>query len=90
MSNTERQRQFRERHPGYYQRLHAQRRAAICERVAQQAALAQAQKQLAMQIKLAEKPMLMLPAPAVMNVFDLNLPIQQRERVAIPLESNHA
>ena len=28
MSNTERQRLFRERHPGYYQRLHAKRRAA--------------------------------------------------------------
>jgi hypothetical protein len=90
MSNTERQRQFRKRHPGYYQRLHAKRRAAICERVAQQAALAQAQKQLALQIKLAEKPMLMLPAPVELNVFEFNLPIQQRERVAIPLESNHA
>ena len=27
MSNTERQRQFRERNPGYYGRLHARRRA---------------------------------------------------------------
>jgi len=29
MSNTERQRLFRERHPGYYQRLHAKRRARV-------------------------------------------------------------
>src|SRR3954453_12308703 len=29
VSNTERQRQFRERHPGYYARLQAQRRAPL-------------------------------------------------------------
>jgi len=29
MTNTERQRLFRQRHPGYYQRLHAKRRAMI-------------------------------------------------------------
>jgi hypothetical protein len=29
MSNTERQRRFRERNPGYYQRLHAKRRAEV-------------------------------------------------------------
>ena len=29
MSNTERQRRFRERHPGYYARLKATRRAAL-------------------------------------------------------------
>jgi len=29
MSNTERQRRFRERNPGYYQRLHAKRRAQV-------------------------------------------------------------
>lgn len=28
VSNTERQRQFRERNPGYYRRLHAKRRGA--------------------------------------------------------------
>jgi len=28
-SNAERQREFRQRHPGYYQRLHAKRRAAV-------------------------------------------------------------
>lgn len=29
MSNTERQRRFRKRNPGYYQRLHAKRKAAV-------------------------------------------------------------
>jgi hypothetical protein len=29
MSNTERQRRFRERNPGYYGRLHRKRKAAI-------------------------------------------------------------
>lgn len=29
MSNTERQRRFRERNPGYYKRLHAKRRAQV-------------------------------------------------------------
>ena len=29
MTNTERQRQFRERNPGYYGRLHAKRKAAL-------------------------------------------------------------
>jgi hypothetical protein len=39
MSNAERQRQFRERHPGYYARLHARRRAG--EKAAAEAAGAQ-------------------------------------------------
>ena len=51
MSNTERQRLFRQRHPGYYKRLHAKRTAAINEGLAIKAALQ------------AVKPMLMLPAP---------------------------
>lgn len=29
MSNTERQREFRRRNPGYYKRLHARRRSAL-------------------------------------------------------------
>ena len=33
VSNTERQRQFRQRNPGYYQRLHAKRRAALKARI---------------------------------------------------------
>lgn len=38
MSNTERQRRFRKRHPGYYQRLHAKRRAGGKAAVARQRA----------------------------------------------------
>ncbi|MBC8107759.1 MAG: hypothetical protein H7Z14_14295 [Anaerolineae bacterium] len=54
MSNYERQQLFRERHPGYYQRLHAKRRAAMEARIAAgQALVAQA----------ATREPLMLPAP---------------------------
>ena len=35
MTNAERQAEFRRRNPGYYQRLHAQRRAALKARMAQ-------------------------------------------------------
>ena len=45
MSNVERQRRFRERHPGYYGRLHRKRKAGIKARLAQQRAAAQAQAQ---------------------------------------------
>lgn len=56
MSNTERQRAFRERNPGYYGRLHRQRKAEQRAFVAAH----NAAKQL-----VALKPMpLMLPAPA--------------------------
>ncbi len=44
MSNTERQRQFRERNPGYYQRLHAKRKAqvqALCEQLLRDKAIAE-------------------------------------------------
>lgn len=59
MSNTERQRQFRERNPGYYQRLHAKRRAAI---KAGLAALRVREQEQAMAVR---REPLMLPAPAV-------------------------
>jgi hypothetical protein len=75
VSNTERQRQFRERNPGYYGRLHARRRAAVNARVACAAnasALAEvpavaevavAQRALVEALAAAFKPVLMLPAP---------------------------
>ena len=62
VSNTERQRQFRERNPGYYRRLHAKRRAETKARVAalaEQAATA-VPEPLAFP---ATPPRLMLPAP---------------------------
>ena len=45
MSNIERQRRFRERHPGYYGRLHRKRRAFIKAILAQRGAEANAQAQ---------------------------------------------
>lgn len=54
MSNRERQRRFRERHPGYYQRLRARERADYEAMVAQRAAAAAVQREP-----------LALPAPAV-------------------------
>ncbi len=38
VSNTERQRAFRERNPGYYGRLHAKNRALIAARIAEEQA----------------------------------------------------
>jgi hypothetical protein len=55
MSNAERQRQFRERNPGYYGRLHARRRAAVRALDAQLSAAAQATA--------ARREPLLLPAP---------------------------
>jgi hypothetical protein len=57
-ANTERQRQFRERNPGYYARVHARRRAAASVPLVQLANIALANETRA-------EP-LMLPAPAIM------------------------
>jgi hypothetical protein len=59
MSNTERQRQFRERNPGYYGRLHAKRRAA------ETAALEAKRVALQAQAAVVKREPLLLPAPAV-------------------------
>ena len=56
MSNTERQRQFRERNPGYYGRLHAKRRVTLRAMAMQQAQPARAP--------------LMLPAPVETFLFE--------------------
>jgi len=56
MSNTERQRLFRQRHPGYYQRLHANRRAVS------DAGIAAMEQEKALSA-IAPRVMLMLPAP---------------------------
>jgi len=58
-SNTERQREFRERNPGYYGRLHAKRRAESNVMV------------LAMAIQQAQpaRAPLMLPAPVEQLIF---------------------
>jgi hypothetical protein len=55
MSNAERQRQFRERNPGYYGRLHRKRKAEVMALIAARTAAAEA---------MAARPApLMLPAP---------------------------
>jgi len=61
MSNTERQRKFRERNPGYYGRLHRKRKAEV-------AAFASARKAIAATIAVKREP-LMLPAPVEVLVF---------------------
>jgi hypothetical protein len=56
LSNAERQRQFRARHPNYYHRYRARRKAAIAGRLAVMAAPAAAEP-------------LALPAPVQMPLF---------------------
>jgi hypothetical protein len=58
ISNTERQRQFRERNPGYYRRLHARRRGKASLPLVQLVGLEAAKE-------IRREP-LMLPAPAVL------------------------
>jgi hypothetical protein len=64
MSNTERQRQFRERNPGYYGRLHAKSRAACKAHVA---AIREAER--AMAAMLAKSRQLLLPAPVELLII---------------------
>ncbi len=92
MSNTERQRQFRERNPGYYGRLHRKRNAACNAFAAMQAARAAA---LAQPVPVAlpiPAPMLMLPAPVETTLFaDLfTFAIPQRERELVPISREAA
>ena len=62
MSNAERQRRFRENHPGYYARLQAQRRAPLkAARAKVMAMLAEAHAAEA--AKAVKREPLMLPAP---------------------------
>ncbi len=64
MSNIERQRRFRERHPGYYDRYHASRRARI---KANGAAMAMATETVAEKVQPVALPAMVvrlaLPAP---------------------------
>ena len=67
MSNTERQRRFRERNPGYYGRLHRQRRAPIKAMLAQSwaEARARAQAEAEASVTAVKRVPLMLPAPVL-------------------------
>jgi len=74
-SNAQRQREFRERNPGYYQRLHAKRRADVDARLlATQAAAPQ-----------ASRAPLLLPAPVeTIEIPGMTIPaIGQREAIAL-------
>jgi len=53
-SNAERQREFRERNPGYYGRLHRKRKAEMLALLAQRASA---------EVVVAKREPLMLPAP---------------------------
>ena len=89
--NTERQRQFRERNPGYYQRWHARRRAVIKAGLAE--ARARAIETLA--LPAASEPLalpampvrLALPAPVETPLFIFSPP-RERELVPVCPESN--
>src|SRR5687768_3474619 len=79
VSNTERQREFRERNPGYYQRLHAKRRAEIKARAAQLEVAAPAPAPVpAPVIYTIPVPTwrLALPAPVVLPVLPALNPIE--------------
>jgi hypothetical protein len=78
MTNTQRQREFRRRNPGYYQRLHAQRRAGV---------LAYREKHRAIAAVMQEIPqVLMLPAPGQSSVIPMPVLIPHRERELVALQ----
>jgi hypothetical protein len=86
MSNAERQRQFRERNPGYYGRLHAKRRAAVRAFAAERVAAATP----------ARSAMLLLPAPVELllipglNAIPKTLAeLRERAPVPIPRQAAH-
>lgn len=87
VSNTERQRQFRQRNPGYYGRLHAKSRAESKARVAALLAAAE-QAALPEPVAIPVKPVLMLPAPvecpltAEVNALKAKLAALEAVRVA--------
>jgi hypothetical protein len=74
MSNTERQRRFRKRNPGYYGRLHRKRNAAIASLMA--AGAAEAQRAL------PAPAQLLLPAPVEQFLFP---DLAQRQAELVPV-----
>jgi len=88
VSNTERQRQFRERNPGYYARIQAKKRAASKAYVA-----AMQERQRAMAAMLAKSRQLLLPAPVELFVIPGVNAIPQTltaAREPAPLSVSHA
>jgi hypothetical protein len=89
-TNAQRQRDFRKRNPGYYGRLHARKRAATKASAAililkyhaiARGAVPEPEVTLALTAATAAKPMLCLPAPAV--VFSV---LPTREEIAARAE----
>jgi hypothetical protein len=84
VSNTERQRQFRQRNPGYYGRLKAKQRAASKAWVKERLAIAQGVAEI---LCAYLKTPLMLPAP----VDTIELPgittIRRLDPISIPLRA---
>ena len=79
-SNTERQRQFRERNPGYYGRLHARRREVI-KALRQQIAAAEATA--------ARREPLALPAPVErVEIPGMTIPATAAIPALAPLMTN--
>lgn len=70
MSNTERQRRFRERHPGYYGRLHRKRNAGIKAARKQQRIAAQAAGLARYQAELKAHAELLAGAKAIIASFN--------------------
>ena len=79
MSNAERQREFRERNPGYYGRLHRRRRAG------EKAAVAAMKAQMVAMAPKREP--LMLPAPAeLLEIPGINvIPASMPARAEVPV-----
>lgn len=86
VSNTERQRQFRQRNPDYYRLLKAKERAATKARVAERLA---AQRAAAQPVPLAlPAPIMTIPIPTRLA---LPAPVEQPEIAAIDrLKAMHA
>lgn len=87
VSNTERQRAFRQRNPGYYGRLHRKRKAEL---LAHRAAVVALEKQRALEAAraLPAKLPLMLPAPGESSFisFESLFQLPVREKVLVATE----
>src|SRR5688572_1064043 len=85
MTGAERQAAFRRRNPGYYQRLHAQRRAAVKERLAQLNAAEQTPAQVILTLP-DPTVRLALPAPVIdPMLLDLNALAEKFSSVPHPI-----
>ena len=91
MSNTERQRQFRERNPGYYGRLHRKRKAeleAMARATVEARVAAAVTVEASVQVTAVRREPLMLPAPVVIfeipgvNAIPAAMPVREYAEVS--------